>query len=726
MTRRTPLMILLFSLLSFSAAWCQDKMMPGDFSPDAERALRANTDVLGEEVLASGEPSFSRVDNYFPAMKRPRVIVGVKEHPDFIGVAWDGTLEMGKGQPGTFGRVQISFHLGDPPSPYSSEGAVTRSLLGGYLPVVQTRWQFDGLLYEETVLGHSQNLSPDEPLWAYVRFRVTNPREQPSSVRITVYSAPALGGPVPSYSAGIPAHQQHDFYFKTPNTVDPQRLVFPIDSSEFERAVDEITAFWNKLLNQEMVIRTPEARVNDAYRAWLMYNFLNVSKDKGQYMIYDGRPFYEQVYGYSAALYCEALSQFGYGKEAEEYLESMLTTQHPDGEYITIFGEPDNGALLFALARQYELSHDLVWFKKVAPMMSKSCEWISRSRATTRVMQGGSKPLTFGLLPAGASYCDYQTPVISYYSDSYNWMGMHEAGLAFQAAGMAAEGEKWLREANEYRDDILTSMQAALVDVGGFKALPVEPLTQRLLKQGGGDYYGLTAPEILETEIFGPTDERTSWITRYMDERGGLLLGLARFADGVDHAYTYGYALTQLRSGNIGKFLLTFYGMLAYGMSRGTYSAVEVTHLPFGINELTLPHTYSNTQQLRMLRMMLVRQEANDLLLASGTPRAWLEAGEAISVQRAPTPYGLLTYSLAADIAGSQFRATVEPLSAGTGDYPEHVKLWMRTPRVGEKPKDVTLNGKPWNSFHDDVIDLPGTMMREKLEIVAWYGASPK
>jgi hypothetical protein len=264
-------------------------------------------------------------------------------------------------------------------------------------------------------------------------------------------------------------------------------------------------------------------------------------------------------------------------------------------------------------------------------------------------------------------------------------------------------------------------MQAALVDVGGFKALPVEPLTQRLLKQGGGDYYGLIAPGILETGIFGPNDARSSWITRYMDERGGLLLGLDRYADGVDHAYTYGYALTELRDGNIGKFLLTFYGILAYGMSRGTYSAVEVTHLPFGINELTLPHTYSNTQQLRMLRMMLVREEGNDLLLASGTPRAWLEPGEAISVQRAPTPYGLLDYNLAADTAGNQFRATIEPLAAETGSYPEHVRLWMRTPRVGEKPKDVTLNGKPWSSFHDDVIELPGTMMRQKLEIISRY-----
>jgi len=289
-------------------------------------------------------------------------------------------------------------------------------------------------------------------------------------------------------------------------------------------------------------------------------------------------------------------------------------------------------------------------------------------------------------------------------SDSYNWLGMHETALALREAGMEMDGEKWLREANDYRDDILASMQAALVDVGGFKALPVEPLTRRLLKEGGGDYYGLIAPAILETEIFSPEDEKTFWITKYMDKRGGLLLGLARFADGVDHAYTYGYALTQLRKRNVDQFLLTFYSMLAYGMSRGTYSAVEVSYLPYGINELTLPHTYSNTQQLRMLRMMLVKEEGDDLWLAFGTPRAWLEDGKSLWVKGAPTPY--------------------EPLSS-TGDrIPNEAKLRIRVPVSLGNLKSVTVNGNEWRSFHDDLIHLKGPMLKQRLEIVARYQGS--
>lgn len=160
---------------------------------------------------------------------------------------------------------------------------------------------------------------------------------------------------------------------------------------------------------------------------------------------------------------------------------------------------------------------------------------------------------------------------------------------------------------------------------------------------------------------------------------------------------------------------------LAYGMSRGTYSAVEFTHLPYGINELTLPHTYSNTQQLRMLRMMLVREEGDDLLLASGTPRAWLEDGKTFSVRRAPTQYGLLTYSLNPKTAKKEVKAIIEPLSASNERYPTRVELWLRVPQELGKPKKVLVNGKEWSSFHDDVIELNGPMLRGHLEIVAQY-----
>jgi hypothetical protein len=262
-------------------------------------------------------------------------------------------------------------------------------------------------------------------------------------------------------------------------------------------------------------------------------------------------------------------------------------------------------------------------------------------------------------------------------------------------------------------------MDRAAVEVGGLKVLPVEPETKRLVKQGAGGYYALVAPMVLETEFFEPRDERVLWITKFMEERGGLLLGLSRYGDGVDHAYTYGYALSQLRRGEIDKFLLTFYASLAYGMSQDTYSGAEVTRLAIGLNEPTLPHLLSSAQQLRMLRMMLVREEGEDLLLAGATPRAWLEDGKTITVQGAPSLAGSVSYSLTSMAAHREIRAVVEPFAKDRSSM--HLKLRLRAPKPLGPIKEVTVNGKPWTAFDEETIQLDGSSLQQRLEIVAEY-----
>lgn len=50
-------------------------------------------DLAGEQELAAkDDPTFESVCKYFPPMKRPREIIGVKDHPHDIGIATDGAL----------------------------------------------------------------------------------------------------------------------------------------------------------------------------------------------------------------------------------------------------------------------------------------------------------------------------------------------------------------------------------------------------------------------------------------------------------------------------------------------------------------------------------------------------------------------------------------------------------------------------------------------------------
>ncbi len=704
-------LITCLALACCGPAVAQMRLSPMRISPEGRRALNSQTDVLGEEVLSAGEPSFEKVARYFPAMLRPRVTISVKEHPDEFTVGFDGSLLVK--------AEEIDFRLGDPPNPYGVDGDYQSSLLDGFLPIPQVRWTFGGLSYEETVFGYSRNLSPDEPLEAYVRFRVSNPSAESRNARITVYLGPSSRpGQNPSQAVAVAGQGHSEIYFRIPYKTDWSKLADMSDAATFDARLSEVRAYWHAHANKGVQIETPEPFINNAWRAWELYNTLNVDKVKGRYEIHDGSGFYEEEFGYSAALYCHALSLLGYHEDAQKYIESMLAVQKPSGQYISVYGTPDNGALLFAIGQEYRLSRDKAWFRSVLPKAIKAMQWIEQSRASTKSMESGHKPLGYGLLPPGPAYCDFQNLVVSYYSDSYNWLGMHEMAVALSEAGMQTEAANWTAEAADYHQDILTSMQAAVFQEGGIDILPIEPLTHRLEKQGAEYYYSLVAPLVLETEFFSAADPHYRWITDFMEQRAGLLLGMDRVWDGIDHAYTYGYALEELRHGDVNKFLLTFYGSLAYGMTRDTYSAVEVTRITEGFNEATLPHTYSNTQQLRMLRMMLVKEEGEELWLAPGAPRAWLDTRDGFAIRNAPTNFGVISYRISPEPKSKLVRASVETTAGAGAATPTKVRLRLAA-NLGAIAS-AKINGNSAETEGDFLV-FDGELLRGKLEIEVHY-----
>jgi hypothetical protein len=220
---------------------------------------------------------------------------------------------------------------------------------------------------------------------------------------------------------------------------------------------------------------------------------------------------------------------------------------------------------------------------------------------------------------------------------------------------------------------------------------------------------------MLESEFLPADDTRASYVMRFMEEKGGLRLGLAEFDGGVDHAYTYGYWLDCLKLDRVKEAILGLYASLAYGMSQQTYSGVEVTHLFTGANEPTLPHLYSCTQQLRLLRMMLVREDGPDLRLGQAVPRPWLEARRTLDVQDAPTHFGPVSFRVESHV--DRGRIDVQ-LMAPARQTPRRVLLRLRHPQ-GKTIKRVTLDGKPLESFAGETITLASP--RGALKIVVEY-----
>jgi hypothetical protein len=236
------------------------------------------------------------------------------------------------------------------------------------------------------------------------------------------------------------------------------------------------------------------------------------------------------------------------------------------------------------------------------------------------------------------------------------------------------------------------------------KILPAIPDTRELWKESNGSadgYYGIIAPCMLEAGLPAWNDPKASLIVNALERRGGLTAGICQFHSLVDHAYAYGYWMNCLQRDEVKRVILGLYGSMAYGMSRGTYAAVECTAIRTGENYWTLPHTYSNTQQLRLLRNMLLREDGETLWIAQAIPRAWLAPGKRVAVNGAPTTFGPVSFSLEAQPDGSM-RVHLEPPARSA---PAEIRVRLRHPE--QLPiASVEANGSGRVKFTGDTLRL--------------------
>jgi len=117
--------------------------------------------------------------------------------------------------------------------------------------------------------------------------------------------------------------------------------------------------------------------------------------------------------------------------------------------------------------------------------------------------------------------------------------------------------------------------------------------------------------------------------------------------------------------------LVSFYGMLAQGLTRNTFVGGEGCTLEpvdaGGRFFYCPPNSAASAHALAMLRNMLVQDwdldddgKPETLRLAFATSRRWLEDGKAIRVERAPTPFGPVSRQLESRLAERKVMAKVE------------------------------------------------------------------
>jgi hypothetical protein len=357
------------------------------------------------------------------------------------------------------------------------------------------------------------------------------------------------------------------------------------------------------------------------------------------------------------------------------------------------------------MAEHYRLTRDKDWLRQNAPKMRQMCGWIIAQRHQTLAHAAAEVPVANGLIRY-RPYADLLHPAADYFSNGYLWKGLDAAAHVFAEIGLTSDAHFFQREADDYLRDIRKSMDAAVFLDHGIEVLPMIPDSHELWKESDGSangYYGIIASPLLETGVLDGNDAKANLVRTALRKRGGLIAGVCRFHDMADHAYTYGYWMNCLERDEIEPVILGLYGSLAYGMSRDTFSAVECTKIRTGENYWTLPHTYSNTQQLRLLRNMLVREDGQTLWLGQSIPRDWLQAGKRIGVDDAPTTFGSVTYSITANTNGSMRVELTPPMVIA----PRQIVLRLRGPGR-QNIAHIESEGGAKVTFSKDMVRLSG------------------
>ena len=438
---------------------------------------------------------------------------------------------------------------------------------------------------------------------------------------------------------------------------------------------------WNKILGRGMSVEVPEPYVNHAWCHLLIQNFMLMHDNS---MRYSSGNQYDQLYEAEGSDATLGMMLWGYEDEARKLIPTQLHFTRKNLEFHQAGHKIDD------ICRFYWQTRDEISVKAMRPAWQKEVERIVVSRTNE-----------YGLFPK-EQYCgDIATPVYSLNSNAKCWAALRDLVPVLKEIGDNAEAERIAKVTAEFKKNILAALDKSIryevdppfVPIALFGDEQVhDPITHTRI----GGYWNLMANYIIGTRLLD--GDRDVWLPHYLENHGGLCMGLTRsggepktFWTGIPRTnplYGLRYAIDCLRRDDVDRGLANFYGMLAHGFTRNTFIGAEgcsLTPLDGGGRMFYCPpNSASNAEWLWMLRHLVVQDFDMDadgtpetLRLMFATPKAWLADGKQIKVERAPTVFGPVSMNVQSKLSKGEVIAEVD---LPKRNQPKQILLRARVP----------------------------------------------
>lgn len=477
------------------------------------------------------------------------------------------------------------------------------------------------------------------------------------------------------------------------------KLVFDDNACNFyHQQFKETSQFWEKQLNHVQFYGPPEMHhLVNSLRSNLAYILIN--RDGAG--IQPGSRSYERSWIRDGSLTSSALLKMGINQPVKEFIEWYSQHQGKDGKVPCVVDHrgpdpvPENdshGQLIFAIMQYFQFTRDTTFLRSHYSHLRAAVnylEYLMNQRLVEYYRNGNdSLQSLYGLLPESISHEGYsEKPRHSYWDNFFALKGLKDAVTAAQILDEKEDRQRFnflrnLFEKNLYQSLALSIKRTKIDYLPGCAELgDFDATSTAIAIYPCGELPRLPQPYAQQT------------FDRYFD-----YFNQRRHADFQWRDYTpYEIRL-------VGTFILLHQPERAYQLLNfflndqrppGWNHWAEVVRKGFRTAGFIgdMPHTWVGSDFINAVRTFFAYEEesSSSLIIAAGIKKSWIDLPEGVSVQRLPTYYGLLDYSMMKK--SNKYYIQVK------GDFITTPHQFRLRNIWGNQLRSVTMNGKKTKSY---------------------------
>ena len=466
------------------------------------------------------------------------------------------------------------------------------------------------------------------------------------------------------YALNIPAGSDRSVDFKMP--LIPVASGSPefkaVQQASLDERHEQVRRFWDGILDGGMQITTSETKVNDTFRTSLVNDLLSLNKIGDDYVQTINQLQYHGFYLRDSADFVRMYDTTGYAKIAGHVVDFFASRQRDDGLFLSQPGQYDGwGEALWTYGEHYRMTRDPAFAAQVYPRVLRAVDWLEKAMA--------EDPLH--IVPSTNIHDNEYIPG---HLTGYNFLaldGLEAAELFAHDLGHSDDELRFRKIEAQLRKNFVSQLDQITAKTGGY-------IPPALDGDMGGTDWGNLLSLVPEQQLspFDPRVTATLRATQARYEEGLMTYRQPGQGTYLHHYLTIKNTLSELIRDEQEEAIREFYAVLVHTSS--TNAGFEYSIRPWGDRDFSgnlAPHGWFAAEYRNLLRNMMVREEGDTLHLLSAVSPAWIGDGKSLRVEKAPTYFGTIGFSLQMPSA-TQAELSLHPEFAA-GHEPRRIVLHL-------------------------------------------------